>query len=136
MAFLACCLTAAAATVAGCSKPAPVVAPSKPDQTYTVRGRIAALPDPNAKAAFLEIHHETIPDFKDRDGKPIGMAEMSMPFPTIASGVSLAGLKPGDPIEFVMEIRWAEIPPHTLASIRRLPADTTLQLVDQSDKGR
>jgi hypothetical protein len=134
IAALLCGAFATAFAPIGCSKPPPVAARPKPDQSYVVRGRIAALPDPSAKAAYLEIHHEIIPDFRDSEGKPIGMAEMSMPFPAIAAGVSLSGLKVGDPIEFVMEIRWAEIPPHTLASIRKLPDDTALNLADGADK--
>ncbi|MDX2131888.1 MAG: copper-binding protein [Planctomycetota bacterium] len=96
-----------------------------PDQTYTVRGRIDALPQPPAP---LAIHHELIPEFLDRTGKVVGMREMVMDFPDLAPGVSLEGLKAGDPIEFTFEVRWKSDPRARVTRIVRLPDDTTLEL--------
>jgi hypothetical protein len=103
------------------------------EATYTLRGRISALPNPPKSA--LVIHHEELPDFADADGNKIGMDEMEMQFPFLAAGVSLEGLAPGDPVEAVMEMRYKGQPRFLITSIKELPADTTLNLgTIQTDK--
>jgi Cu/Ag efflux protein CusF len=115
----------------GCEKSAPTPTPSTPAPaadrgpaaaTYTVRGRISALPSAQAD---LQIEHEPIPDFKDESGKAIGMSTMIMPFP-LATGVSLDGIKAGDPVEFEFHVWWKPRVAYEVTRITKLPADTTL----------
>ena len=110
------------------TKPAftPTAATGPAEATYTLRGRISALPNPPKSA--LVIHHEELPEFADADGNKIGMDEMEMQFPFLAAGVSLDGLAPGDPVEAVMEMRYKGQPRFLITSIKKLPADTVLNL--------
>ncbi len=117
-----------AAALGGCGdKPSPAPAAEKaPDQTYTVRGKILKLPDPALPASDLQIQHEPIPNFVDKDGKVVGMRAMAMPFP-VAPGVSLTGLAVDDLVEFTFEVRWgAEGPRWRVTRIAELPAGTAL----------
>lgn len=71
---------------------------------YTLRGRIATVPEPGKPAGGLQIHHEPIPEFKSNfNALPDGMAEMTMPFP-LAEGVSLEAFKPRDAVEFTFAV--------------------------------
>jgi len=104
---------------------------ANPDR-YTVRGAIAQLPT-DGPVAELQIHHEPIPDFRDRNGVvrefedgSTGMREMVMPFP-VAEGVSLEGFDNGDKVEFDFEVTWGATP-YQVTAIRELPADTELNL--------
>ncbi|MBK7403789.1 MAG: copper-binding protein [Phycisphaerales bacterium] len=106
-----------------------------PTQSYTVRGRIVTLPSADRPIDDLEIQHEAIPDYSDRDGKVYvnskgvqGMSSMTMPFP-VAEGVSLEGLKVGDPVEFTFVVTWGEdYPTYAVTKIATLPADTKLEI--------
>jgi hypothetical protein len=133
------CAAASISVLAGCpaknadtSTPQAAAAftPSTPtgpaEATYTLRGRISALPNPPKTS--LVIHHEEIPDFADADGNKIGMEEMEMQFPFLGAGVSLDGLAPGDPVEAVMEMRYKGQPRFLITSIKKLPADAVLKL--------
>ena len=108
--------------LAACSRK-PALPP--PDQVYTLRGQIAALPEPGKPASDLVIHHEPIPGFVNRDGVAVGMDSMEMPFPP-APGVSLKGLSQGDVVEFTFEVRWKQAPFSQLTRITKLPPDTAL----------
>lgn len=101
-------------------------APSSPTaQTYTVRGQVTMVPMPNDPASQLRIHHEAIADFKDQSGKE-GMSAMDMPF-TPAKGLSLANVKSGDKVEFVLSVDWPQNRIE-ITRIKVLPADTALKL--------
>lgn len=118
----------------GCSRsPAQKQAQNPPEQVYTVRGRIAGLPEAGKPFSALSIHHEEIPNFVRQDGK-LGMESMEMEFPP-AKGVSLAGLSVGDPIEFTFEMRWKSQPHIQLTKIRKLSAETKLVLAGENSKG-
>jgi len=112
------CVTALVLAV-GCGDKAPA------DQ-YTVRGRIAAMPA-GEQSKEIDVHHEAIPTYKHRDGKVRGMDAMVMTFAP-ASGVSLTGLAPGDPVEMTFEVRWDDHPALVIQRIQELPPDTQLQL--------
>lgn len=116
---------ALAASLAGGCKKQPA-ADAGPAVTYEVRGVITRLPDPANTATTLRIHHEAIPTFAVK-GKTVGMAEMTMPFPT-APGLSLAGIAVGDPVIFVMEVREKPVLKYQISKISKLPADTKLDL--------
>lgn len=76
-----------------------------PDQTYTTEGRVERLPRRGAEIRDISIAHEAIPEFRDREGREVGMEAMTMQF-EVAEPVSLAGLAPGDRVRFTFEIRW------------------------------
>ncbi len=104
-----------------CSAPAP---PPAAD-SYTVRGEIVRLPE--APGGEVLIRHEAIPDFRGMDGKVVGMASMTMPFP-LAAGVKLDALAAGTPIEFVLEMRWKDDrQPVAVTRIAPLPPGTALR---------
>lgn len=122
-----------AVIVAGCErKPAaPVKAPATAKNTYTVRGDVVELPDPSNPRTAFRVHHEAIDDFKDRDGKVVGMNSMTMEF-TPAQPSVLVGLAKGDKIELVFETWPQGQPPmqyleNRVTSIRKLPAETQLE---------
>jgi Cu/Ag efflux protein CusF len=111
------------------AKPNAASAPSaaaRADDVYTVRGVVKELPEAGKPATQLKIHHEEIPTFIGFDGKPVGMKEMTMPFP-LAPGVSLEGHAVGDTVEFVFEVFRAGKRYH-LTKITKLPAETELKL--------
>lgn len=129
MRTLLACLVLLSTLLAACSKPTPP-APTY-EQLYTVRGVIHSLkvaPDPNSQ---LQIRHEAIPEFVNGAGETSGMHSMTMPFPTLAPGVSTDTLAVGDKIRFTFGVTWTagatrRIPEWTITSIEKLPADTTL----------
>ncbi|HEX6200701.1 MAG TPA: copper-binding protein [Thermoanaerobaculia bacterium] len=97
-----------------------------PDQTYSVRGEVVALPDerrPDDRQ--LRVRHESIPDFVGFEGEVVGMASMSMPFP-LATAVDLEGVEPGDPVEMTFEVRWEGTPPIRIVELEELPPGTEL----------
>ncbi|MGE5237041.1 MAG: copper-binding protein [Acidobacteriota bacterium] len=92
---------------------------------YTVRGVIERLPAPDEPDKSLYIHHAPIPGFRDEHGKVVGMMSMTMPFP-VAAGVSLAGITPGDPVEFTFTVTWRGHAGYQVTKIDRLPAGTVV----------
>lgn len=111
------------AALASCSSTKPKAAPDH----YTARGKITALPPTGAKVPELEIHHETLPTFRNQQGAVSGMSSMPMPFLPDA-GVSLTGLAVGDKVAFSFDVVWDDRSPLHLTQISKLPADTALTL--------
>jgi hypothetical protein len=97
----------------------------EPDQIYTVRGEVRQLPDPENPAASLQIRHEQIPDFVNRDGDVVGMRPMIMPF-TPAPGLDLSGVSVGDKITFTFDVDWDVAPTFLVTEIQPLPPETEL----------
>ena len=95
------------------------------DGSYQVRGQVVDVP--REGVGDLTVHHETIADFRDRDGKPSEMESMSMPF-AVAPDVSLAGIAPGDKVEMTFEVRWQGDVPLRVVALRELPESTALEL--------
>ena len=112
--------------LASCEDRKPTLPPA--DQTYTLRAVVTALPNPPKQA--LRLHHEAIPNFVGHDGKVEAMDEMEMEFPFLAPEAKLDGIAVSDKVEAVMEIRWKAKEVFLLTSIRKLPADTKLNLGD------
>lgn len=128
LALAAACLLAAL-VASGCrpegSAEAPEAEPAaEPDQTYTVRGEVLAVPEARAERQ-LRVRHEAIPDFVGFDGEVVGMASMAMPFP-LEQGVSLDGVEAGDAVELTFEVRWDGSPPLRIVALRPLPPGTEL----------
>ncbi len=95
------------------------------DHYEGTRGRITALPvEGSPTERDLRIHHENMPEFKNKNGN-LGMNAMIMPFP-LGEGVSLEGLSVGQPVEFDWEVNWEGSPPYYVVAIRPLPEDTVL----------
>lgn len=71
---------------------APIKKPAAQVHTYTMRGIVVALPTTDAETAAkrrpLRIHHEPVHPFHNREGKDVGMGEMTMEFPYLKKGVS------------------------------------------------
>lgn len=70
------------------------------------------------------VHHEAIAEWLRPDGTK-GMNSMTMPFP-LADGVSLDGITIGDIVELTVIQYLGDKVPYRVSSIRKLPADTTL----------
>lgn len=103
-----------------------------PDQTYTVRGEVVALPDAKrGSERQLRVRHESIPDFVGFEGEVVGMASMTMPFP-LAADVSLEGIEPGEAVEMTFEVRWNGSPPIRIVDLRELPAGTELDFESEA----
>ncbi len=113
LAVLPCCDTKA---------PAPTNARGPAAATYTVRGKIEALP---TATEDLSIRHEAIAAFTDKGGKVVGMGSMVMPFP-VAKGVSLDGLSVGDVAEFDFSVWWQPRVAYEVTRVAALPKGTTL----------
>lgn len=114
--------------------PGTAAAPESPAFSYTVRGKVVTIPSADRPMDDLSIHHEAIPDFKNRDGVvfentttgTLGMKSMVMPFP-VDDSVSLDEIEVGDIIEFTFLTVWGEdYPDYKVTAIRKLPADTEL----------
>ncbi len=116
------------------------VAPPTPafEQTYTVRGIIRSLKHPSRPNSELQIHHEEIPEFVNGAGQTAGMHAMTMPFPSLASEVSMSGVDVGDKVRFTFGVSWTQvqgttrrIPAWSITAIEELPADTVLTIGTQ-----
>ena len=94
--------------------------------TYDVRGVVRQLPRPEAPQPEIWIHHESITDFVDINGKVKGMDSMTMPF-FPAQELSLEGIAVGDKVTFKLEVDWQAMPPAHVTAIEKLPADTPLE---------
>lgn len=111
----------------GCERSTPKAAVAAPVETYVTRGRVEGISSRPGTETLLQIHHEEIPTFKNREGRVIGMKEMVMDFP-LAEGVSIEGLAVGMPVEVEFAVDWSKVPYHAATRITRLPADTKLRL--------
>ena len=111
--------------VAACGTQDAAAPPGPPDQSYTVRGVVVALPTEGARVAYLSLRHEAIPEFVGREGDVVGMDSMTMPF-ALADPALAAGLAPGDEVEATLEIRWEADEPATLTRVEPLPAGAEL----------
>lgn len=98
--------------------------PSAAAQTYTSRGVVRSLPTDTAR--FIKIQHEAIPNFADAQGNKSTMQPMTMGF-DVSDPAKAQGLQVGDKVEFTFAVSWTP-PKMALTDIRKLPADTTLNL--------
>jgi Cu/Ag efflux protein CusF len=110
-----------------CERSATKPAAAAPVETYTTRGRVEGVSNRPGAETLLQIHHEEIPTFKNREGRVIGMKEMVMDFP-IAKGVSVEGLSVGTLVEVEFAVDWSKVPYHVATRLTRLPADTPMRL--------
>ncbi|MGE3562667.1 MAG: copper-binding protein [Phycisphaerales bacterium] len=117
---------------------APIKKPAAQVHTYTMRGIVVALPTTDAETAAkrrpLRIHHEPVHPFHNREGKDVGMGEMTMEFPYLKKGVSLEGVKVGSKIEFTMRVDYSSDEHFLIESVKILPDDIALKLKNSTAK--
>ena len=77
------------------------------------------------------VHHEPVPEWKDRDGNVIGMEEMVMSFPP-AEGLDLGDIQKGDIVELSAVMRYQPTMEFFTDGVTKLPADTVLNLTPPS----
>lgn len=106
------------------TEPEPVEPPEP--ETYTVRGEIVDLPDPDDPTSGFFVYHEAIDDFRHLDGRVTGMSSMTMPFP-VADDVDLGGLQRGDKVEFDLYVDWAGDPAYRVTRVEEIDRDTILE---------
>ena len=94
-------------------------------RTYTVRGQVTQLPDPNNPGTGLYLNHEAIDDFVSRDGEMVGMDPMTMSF-LVDEEVSLEGIGVGDVVEFKLHVDWGAETEAEIVEIRELAPGTKL----------
>lgn len=94
-------------------------------RTYTVRGQVTQLPDPNNPGTGLYLNHEAIDDFVSRDGEMVGMDPMTMSF-LMDEEVSLEGIGVGDVVEIKLHVDWGAETEAEIVEIRELPPGTKL----------
>jgi len=133
LALLLACL--ATCVLVSCREAAPATPAPEFEQEYTVRGIIRSLKDPARPNSELQIHHEEIPEFVNGAGEVSGMHAMTMPFPSVADGVSMAGIEVGDKVRFTFGVSWTpvqgttrRVPAWTITEIEELPAETELTI--------
>lgn len=103
--------------LAGCSSSPD---PEEGAPRYNVRGVVQVIHGESS----LVVHHEAIPDFRDRNGTIVGMAPMKMQFEA-GPGVALEGIKPGDKVAMVVTVPW---PALRILSIKTLPEHEQLEI--------
>ncbi len=108
---------------AACKPSPPAAVAAAGDADYRVRGEIVRLPE--GSGGEIWIRHEAIPDFKDAEGKVVGMESMSMPF-AVGAGLDLAGRAPGDRVTFTLSMRWNASPANAITALELLPEGTAL----------
>lgn len=133
---LACVLLTSACVVLGACerspkageiRPSNFTAPNaKPDASYVVRGVVTEMPIVGKAGSELRVHHEAIDDFKDDQGKVVGMSAMVMEFPPL-KGVDVSQLKVGDKVEVAFSVWWTQLPPWAATKITVLPPETKLE---------
>ena len=95
-------------------------------RTYTVRGQVTQLPDPNNPGTGLYLNHEAIDDYTSRDGEVVGMDPMTMSF-QVDEKVPLQDIQVGDYIEFELRVDWEAETEVEIVRIRELPPGTRLE---------
>lgn len=101
-------------------------APPPEPETYTVRGEIVDLPDPEDPTSGFFVYHEAIDTFRGMDGKVVGMSSMTMPF-AVDEELDLSGLERGDKVEFDLHVDWDGDPATLVTRVEKLPPDTVLE---------
>lgn len=99
--------------------------PPPPPETYRVRAQVRQVPAPDAARGEILVRHEAISEFKNEDGKIVGMESMSMSFP-LADVALAAGVAAGDRIELEFDVSWHGGNPLEVTAIDKLPEDTRL----------
>ena len=121
---LALLLGTASATVNACGSRANDAGPG--DASYRVRGEVVGQSG-SGEDARVSIHHEAIPAFKDRDGKPGVMHAMTMAF-GLAPEIDAARLSAGSRWSVTFDVRWSREPVLLITRLEPLAPGTALRL--------
>ena len=97
-----------------------------PAEVYTVRAEVKAV-EGEGDTRTLALHHESIPNFKNREGEAVGMSSMVMNFRT-APDVDSDSLRSGDAVEITFEMRWQGENELLITRLDQLPPGTALTL--------
>lgn len=117
---LSACWIICGALLLGCHEPETI-------EHYRSRGEVITLSGTGADSR-VEVHHERIAAFKDRDGKPSVMDSMRMSF-AFAPGLGPA-LAVGDKVAFEFDVHWSSGSPLVITRLETLPPSTQLVLSD------
>ena len=112
---------------AACQRPAEPLATA--DASYEVQGTIQRLGGRQNGFDEVVVKHQSLGDFRDREGAVVGMESMAMPF-AVAPGVALEGIETGDPVTFRFEVRWENDPVLLITELTELPAGTVVSFED------
>ena len=96
------------------------------DASYTTRGHVDKVEGSGADLR-VQIHHERIASFKDRDGNASAMDSMSMIF-ALGPGVDPSTFKTGGKVSLDFDVRWSKTPPLVITRAEALPDSTALEL--------
>jgi len=94
--------------------------------SYRTRGLVNEVEGSGADLR-VEIHHERIADFKDRDGNLSPMDSMAMKF-ALGPGVDAGAFKPGAKVAVDFDVRWSDSAPLLITKADVLPEPAQLQL--------
>lgn len=118
----------AATFVVGCDDDLP-----KPDGYYAVRAQVGERVEGNDDYVEWVLHHEAITDYKNREGKVVGMAPMPMKF-AFEKGLGAESLRKGDKVKVLFELRYNAFPQLLVTRVTPLPKETALSLtVERAD---
>ncbi|MEM9489515.1 MAG: copper-binding protein [Myxococcota bacterium] len=95
--------------------------------TYTVRGEVRNILRKGDKITTLDIHHEEMPEFVNREGEKTGMASMTMPF-GVPNGLVVDWAAVGAKVELTCTVDWERRPIMEITRLTKLPPDTELTL--------
>jgi hypothetical protein len=99
---------------------------AEPTYSYRVRGVVKELSGKGVDAR-VALHHEAIPDFKDRDGKAATMHAMIMSF-GFAESLPPSTFVPEEKVEIEFDVRFSKTPPLLITRVQKLPEGTQLVL--------
>jgi Cu/Ag efflux protein CusF len=96
------------------------------DAHYRTRGLVKSV-EGTGQDLRVQIHHERIAEFKDRDGNASPMDSMAMNF-ALGPAVDAGSFKPGGKVEVEFDVRWSNPAPLTITRAAPLAEGTALQL--------
>ena len=106
---------------------------------YTVRGRVAQLPEAGKPTTSFRVHHEPIPEWKKNYNQPpVGMNAMVMEFPPASPSV-IEGIAVGDVVSMTFRVEYDEddgmLKGWKATRVEKLPADTALVFETAAPEG-
>lgn len=138
------CVVVLALCGLGCDRTPAAAQPVEPvvqgqTHVYVARGVITAMPSAGDFRAELRIYHEHIPTFRGKGGQVhvnadgvLGMKAMDMPFPSLASGVTLDGLAVGDKVEFELSVAYEPRIEYSVTRLSKLPPETEISFENKA----
>ncbi|MBZ0113075.1 MAG: copper-binding protein [Thermoanaerobaculia bacterium] len=98
--------------------------PSTPaDASYRVQGVVQRITGDQRGYREIVVRHQSVPDFRNREGEVVGMGSMAMPF-AVAPALDLDDLAPQDQVAMTFEVRWEGEPVLLIVELEELPVGT------------